>query len=92
MAIHNVCMCVYVCVHVCVCLYVCVHVCTVYVCMCMQRVYGPHPSIDGTRENTKSLQTPLIKAAQQCSAAFIQHISLSSCYQDLRVDCNWCAC
>ena len=89
-----VCMCAHVCMCVCMgtcpCVHVFVHVCAL--CMCVlcyvyaTCVYGTHLSIDGTRENTKSVQTPAIKAAQQCSAAFIQHISLlSSCYQDLHV-------
>ena len=89
------CACVCACVYVCVCVHVCMcmqHVCmcacvciTMCVCTC---VYGTHLSTDGTRENTstKSVQTPAIKATQQCSAAFIQHISLlSTCYQDLHV-------
>ena len=82
------CVCMCVCVHMCVCVCPCVHV-LVHVCICVlcyvyaTCVYGTHLSIDGTRENTKSVQTPAIKAAQQCSAAFIQHISLlSPCYQD----------
>ena len=74
--------------HVCACVCACVCMCTLcmYVLCYVYAtcVYGTHLSIDGTRENTKSVQTSAIKAAQQCSAAFIQHISLlSSCYLDL---------
>ena len=84
-------MCVHVCMYVCMCVYVymCVYVCCVCITMCVCIcVHGTHLSTDGTRENTstKSVQTPAIKATQQCSAAFIQHISLlSTCYQDLHV-------
>ena len=86
-----VCMCSCMCVHVCACVCMCVLYVCMCACMCMcackyvheTSVYGTHLSIDGTRENTKSVQTPAIKAAQQCSAAFIQHNS--SCYQDLHV-------
>ena len=98
--VHHVLVNVCACVYVCVCVHVCM--CMQHVCMCMQHVcmcacvcitmcvctcvYGTHLSTDGMRENAKSVQTPAIKATQQCSAAFIQHTSLlSTCYQDLHV-------
>ena len=83
----HVCMCAHVCVHACVCMCVCACVCMCALCMCVlcyvyaTCVYGTHLSIDGTRENTKSVRTPAIKAAQQHSSSILhiaKYFSVSS--------------